>query len=104
MKCTSKNLGKNIWRYPEGVGPYNPSQTWVPNPLSTHGSHREFDLDLKWGLREFKKSKNGKLAHGVMVCDVVPRKNIKHGMSRIHRKTLHKKLLPSRSSLGFLAR
>jgi hypothetical protein len=27
-----------------------------------------------------KKSKNGKPAHGVMICDVVPRKNSKHDM------------------------
>jgi hypothetical protein len=41
--------------------------------------------------RNSKKSKNGKLVHGVMICDVVPRKNTKHGIPRFHRKTLHKK-------------
>jgi hypothetical protein len=84
------------------VGPYNPSQIWVPNPPSTYGRHREFDLDSEGGLRVFKKNK--KTVHGVMVCDVALIKNTKHGMPRIHRKTLHKKVLPSRSSVGFLAR
>jgi hypothetical protein len=41
----------------------------------------------------FKKiQKNGKLVHGVMICDMVPRKkNTKHGIPRFHRKSLHKK-------------
>jgi hypothetical protein len=84
------------------VGPYNPSQTWVTYPPSTRGRHSEFDLDSEGGLREFrKKSEKWKKVHGVMVCDVAPRKNSKHGMPRIHRKTLHKKLLPSMSFLAF---
>jgi hypothetical protein len=29
--------------------------------------------------------------HGVLICDVIPRKNTKHGRSMFHRKTLHKK-------------
>jgi hypothetical protein len=52
----------------------------------------EFDLDLKWGQRKFKtKSKNGKPMHGVMICDIIPWKNTKHGIPRYYRKTLHKK-------------
>jgi hypothetical protein len=33
------------------------------------------------GQRKFKKNqKNGKPKHGVMIYDVVPRKNTKHGI------------------------
>jgi hypothetical protein len=33
------------------------------------------------GAKEIKKNqKNGKPAHGVMMCDVVPRKNTKHAI------------------------
>jgi hypothetical protein len=43
------------------------------------------------GAKEIKKkSKNGKPAHKVMICDVLPRKNTKHGIPTFHRKTLHK--------------
>jgi hypothetical protein len=85
-------LGKNTRRFPEGVEPQNQSQTWVPHPPSTHGRHREFDLDLKWRQSNLKKNqKNGKPAHGVMICHVVPRKNTNHGIPRFQRKTLHKK-------------
>jgi hypothetical protein len=38
-----------------------------------------------------KNQKNKKPAHGVMICDLVPRKNTKHVIPRFHRKTLHKK-------------
>jgi hypothetical protein len=38
-----------------------------------------------------KKSKNGKPVHGVMICDIVPRKNTKHVIPIFYRKTLHKK-------------
>jgi hypothetical protein len=84
-------LGKTTWRCLEGVEPQNLSQTWVPHPPSIHGGHVEFDLDLKWEQSKFlKKSKKGKPEHGVMICDVVPRKNTKHGIPRFQRKTLHK--------------
>jgi hypothetical protein len=44
------------------------------------------------GVKEFQKNqKNDKPVHGVMICDVVPRKNTKHGIPRFYRKTLHKK-------------
>jgi hypothetical protein len=47
---------------------------------------------LKWQQRKFKKKqKNGKPMHGVMICDVIPSKNTKHGRSMFHIKTLHKK-------------
>jgi hypothetical protein len=47
---------------------------------------------LKWEQRKFKiNQKNGKPANGVMICDVVPRKNNKLGIPRFERKTLHKK-------------
>jgi hypothetical protein len=85
-------MRENTWRCPEDVEPQNPSQTLMPHPASTHGRHSEFDLDLKWGQRKFKKfKKNENPACGVMICDVVPRKNIKHDIPKSHRKTLHKK-------------
>jgi hypothetical protein len=44
------------------------------------------------GPKEIQKNqKNRKPVHGVMICNVVPIKNTKHGISRFHRKTLHKK-------------
>jgi hypothetical protein len=41
-----------------------------------------FDLDLKWEQRILKieKLKNGKPTHGVMICDVITREIIKHGI------------------------
>jgi hypothetical protein len=57
------------------VEPQNPSQTWGSHPSSTHGGDHEFDLDFKWEQRKFKKNqKKGKPGHGVMICDLVPRK------------------------------
>jgi hypothetical protein len=84
-------LGENTWRCPEGVGTQNQLQTWVPHPPSTHGRRREFDLDLKWEQRKFKKNqKNRKPAHGVMIYDIVPKKNIKHDIPMFQRKILRK--------------
>jgi hypothetical protein len=57
------------------MGPQNQSQTWVPRQPSKNGGRHEFDLDLKFGQMWFKKiQKNGKLVHGVMICDMVRRK------------------------------
>jgi hypothetical protein len=43
------------------------------------------------GAKEIQKNhKNGKPAHGVMICDVVPRKNNKLSLPRFEGKTLHK--------------
>jgi hypothetical protein len=46
-KLHFKKNGGNTYRYPECVGPENPSQNWILHPPSTHGRHREFDLELK---------------------------------------------------------
>jgi hypothetical protein len=44
------------------------------------------------GAKEIKKNqKNTKPAHGVMIYDIVPKKNIKHDIPMFQRKTLHKK-------------
>jgi hypothetical protein len=96
-------MGKNTWRCPEGVEPHNPSQTWGLHPPSTHGGHREFDLDLKWGKGNSKKNqKNGKPVHGVMICDVLSMKNTKHAILMFRRETLHKKCHQGGLHLAFL--
>jgi hypothetical protein len=46
---------------------------------------------LKWEQRKLKNTENGKPAHGVMMCDVVARKDTKHAIPMFQRKTLHKK-------------
>jgi hypothetical protein len=44
------------------------------------------------GAKEIpKKSKKWETSARVMIYDLVPRKNTKHGILRFHRKTLHKK-------------
>jgi hypothetical protein len=65
-----------------------------------HSGHRKFDLDLKWNQRKFNKIKIGKPVHGVMICDVLLRKNTKYGIPRFQRK-LFTKMAPRRSSLDF---
>jgi hypothetical protein len=55
------------------------------------------------GAKEIQKNqKNGKPAHGVMICDVVPRENNKLGIPRFERKTLHKKWHQAGVILAFL--
>jgi hypothetical protein len=44
------------------------------------------------GAKEIQKNqKKGKPVHGSMICELIPRKNIKHGIPRFHRKILQKK-------------
>jgi hypothetical protein len=48
-----------------------------------------------------KFKKNGKPVHGGMICDLVPRKNTKHGIPMFQRKTVHKKWHQARVHLAF---
>jgi hypothetical protein len=55
------------------------------------------------GAKENKKIKNnGKPAHGVMICDVVPRKKYQTCHTNMSEKNSSQKMAPRRSSLGFL--
>jgi hypothetical protein len=77
----------------------------VPNPPGTHRWHCEFDLHLEGGPRELRKNqKNGKTLHGVMVSDVSPRKNAKHGMPRDQVNSFTKRCFQAGVLLVFLAR
>jgi hypothetical protein len=54
------------------------------------------------GAKEIQKNKkNAKPVHGVMICEVVPRKNTKHCIPIFHRETLHKKCNQGRLHLAF---
>jgi hypothetical protein len=58
---------------------------------------------LKWEQRKLKNQKNGKPVHGVMICDVLPMKNTKHGIPILKKKNSSRKMAPGRTSLGFLS-
>jgi hypothetical protein len=74
----------------------------VPNPPGTHQWHREFDLDLEWGPREFRKiQKNRKTLLGVMVSDdLVKIQNM--ACQGFTCELFHKEVLLGRSSLSLL--
>jgi hypothetical protein len=52
----TRKIGEKYREVPWGCGTLEPRPNMVPTPTGRHRWHREFDLDLEGGPREFRKN------------------------------------------------